>query len=59
MRRRVPSRRELLRRIEALEALHRQPTPRPLDGQEAIPEDLFGQHPPQHHEPHQLAFDDD
>ncbi|MFE6412592.1 hypothetical protein ACFVOR_37295 [Streptomyces sp. NPDC057837] len=36
MRRRAPSRRELLRRIEALEALHRQPTPRPLDGQETI-----------------------
>ncbi|WP_422132264.1 hypothetical protein [Streptomyces misionensis] len=30
------SKRDLLRRIEALEALHRQPTPPPLDGQQAI-----------------------
>ena len=35
MKRRV-SKRELLSRIEALEALHRQPTPDPLDGQETI-----------------------
>lgn len=35
MRRRV-SRREILRRLEALEALHRQPTPAPLKGQETI-----------------------
>jgi hypothetical protein len=40
----VPSRRELERRIEALEALHRQPTPRPLDGQEAIPVATIGYH---------------
>lgn len=37
MRRRAPSRRALERRIEALENLLRQPTPRPLDGQQAIP----------------------
>ena len=35
MRRRV-SKRDLLRRIEALEALHQQPTPAPLEGQQAI-----------------------
>ena len=35
MRRRV-SKRDLLRRIEALEALHQQPTPTPLEGQQAI-----------------------
>lgn len=59
MRRRAPSRRELLRRIEALEALHRQPTPRPLDGQEALPEGLFHPHPTPAAEPHQLTLDDD
>lgn len=31
------SRREILRRLEALESLHRQPAPPVLDGQEAIP----------------------
>lgn len=41
MRRRVPSRRELLRRIEAIEARLGQPTPPPLDGQESIPDAMF------------------
>lgn len=35
MRRRV-SKRELVARLEALEALHRQPTPPPLAGQETL-----------------------
>jgi hypothetical protein len=39
------SRREILRRLEALEALHRQPTPKPLDGQEAINVGHIGHHP--------------
>jgi len=34
--RRTPSRRDLLRRIEAIEAQLAQPTPTPLDGQQAI-----------------------
>lgn len=31
------SKRELVRRLEALEALHARPTPAPLPGQETIP----------------------
>jgi hypothetical protein len=38
------SKRELLRRIEALEALHRQPTPAPFVGQEAISVATIGHH---------------
>jgi hypothetical protein len=36
------SKRELVRRLEALEALHRQPTPAPLEGQQTI--DVTPQH---------------
>jgi hypothetical protein len=43
VRRRV-TRRELLRRLEALEALHRQPTPAPHPGQETIPVPTIGHH---------------
>lgn len=42
--RRFVSKREILRRLEALEALHRQPTPAPLPGQEAIPVAAIGHH---------------
>lgn len=35
--RRFVSKRELVRRLEALEALHARPTPAPLPGQESIP----------------------
>ncbi|MFD8839804.1 hypothetical protein [Streptomyces griseofuscus] len=38
------SKAELLRRIEALEALHRQPTPPPVDGQQAINVGHIGHH---------------
>lgn len=58
MRRRVPSREELLRRVDDVKARLTQRTPRPLDGQEALPEDLFNQHPAPHTEPHQLTLDD-
>jgi hypothetical protein len=43
VRRRV-SKRDLLRRIEALEALHRQPTPAPCAGQETISVATIGHH---------------
>jgi hypothetical protein len=43
VRRRV-SKRDLLRRIEALEALHQQPTPAPLAGQETISVATIGHH---------------
>jgi hypothetical protein len=38
------SKRDLLRRIEALEALHRQPTPAPLASQETISVATIGHH---------------
>ena len=38
------SKRDLLRRLEALEALHRQPTPAPLAGQETISVATIGHH---------------
>jgi hypothetical protein len=65
------SRREILRRLEALEALHRQPTPPPIPGQQAIDvatighhvyegpgpcqADLFGQACGAHRDEHQLV----
>jgi hypothetical protein len=42
--RRFVSKRELVRRLEALEALHRQPTPPPFDGQQTIPVATIGHH---------------
>lgn len=73
MRRWVP-RRELLRRIEALEALHKQPTPAPLAGQQTINvatighhtyegpgacrADLFGETCGAHRDEHQLVDDE-
>lgn len=44
MRRRVPSRRELLRRIEVLEARLAQPTPAPLAGQQVLNVGTIGHH---------------
>lgn len=38
------SKRDLLARIKALEALHSRPTPAPLPGQEAIPVATIGHH---------------
>ena len=58
MRRRVPSREELLRRVDDVKARLAQRTPRPLDGQEALSEDLFHPDPTPHADGHQLAFDD-
>jgi hypothetical protein len=42
--RRFVSKRELVRRLEALEALHAQPTPAPLPGQETISVATIGDH---------------
>ncbi|MFF1298189.1 MULTISPECIES: hypothetical protein [unclassified Streptomyces] len=42
--RRFVSKRELVRRLEALEALHARPTPAPLPGQETIPVAHIGHH---------------
>jgi hypothetical protein len=38
------SKRDILARLEALEALHARPTPPPLPGQEAIPVATIGHH---------------
>lgn len=67
------SKRELIRRLEALEALHRQPTPAPFAGQQTIPvatighhayegpgacqADLFGTVCGAHRDEHQIVYD--
>jgi hypothetical protein len=74
MRRRV-SKREILRRLECLEALLTQPTPAALAGQETLPvatighhayegpgpcqSDFFGETCGEHRDAHQLIDEDD
>ena len=69
------SRREILARLEALEALHRQPTPTPLTGQQTINighighhtyegpgacrADLFGTRCGAHRDEHELISEED
>jgi hypothetical protein len=69
------SKREILRRLEALEAMHNQPTPAPLAGQETINvahighhtyegpghcrADLFGETCGAHRDEHELVTEED